>query len=73
MSGLTPVAFDIETSGLDSDAVVTVAGFSHELGHWLFLNTAGRDADTDRLVRALDADVDAAVSLEVIHDEGTLL
>lgn len=73
MSGLTPVAFDIETSGLDSDAVVTVAGFRHELGHWLFLNTAGRDADTDRLVRALDADVDAAVSLEVIHDEGTLL
>ena len=73
MSGLTPVAFDIETSGLDSDAVVTVAGFSHELGHWLFLNTAGRGADGDRLVQALDADVDAAVSLEVVHDEGTLL
>jgi hypothetical protein len=73
MSGLTPVAFDIETSGLDSNAVVTVAGFSHELGHWLFLNTASRDADADRLVQALDADVDAAISLEVVHDEGTLL
>jgi hypothetical protein len=73
MSDLAPVAFDIETSGLDSDAVVTVAGFSHELGHWLFLNTAGRDADADRLVQALDSDVDAAVSLEVVHDEGTLL
>lgn len=73
MSGLTPVAFDIEISGLDSDAVVTVAGFSHELGNWLFLNTAGRDADADRLVRALDTDVDATVSLEVVHHEGTLL
>lgn len=30
MSGRTPVAFDIETSGLDPEAVVTVAGFGHD-------------------------------------------
>jgi hypothetical protein len=73
MSGLAPVAFDIETSGLDADAVVTVAGFSHELGHWLFLNTAGRDADKRRLVQALESDVDTPVSLEIVQDEQTLL
>lgn len=73
MSGLTPVAFDIETSGLDADAVVTVAGFSHELGHWLFLNTAGRDADKERAVQALESDASAPISLEIVHDERTLL
>ena len=37
MSGsrLTPVAFDIETSGFDADAVITVAGFAHGLGESL--------------------------------------
>ena len=38
MADLTPVAFDIETSGLD-DAVITVAGLAHELGEFLILNT----------------------------------
>ncbi len=73
MSGLSPVAFDIETSGLDVDAVVTVAGFSHELGHWLFLNTAGRDADAAALRGGLEEVSRAPVSLEIVATEQALL
>ncbi|WP_302080536.1 hypothetical protein [Salinibaculum rarum] len=73
MSDLSPVAFDIETSGLDRDAVVTVAGFSHELGHWLFLNTAGRTADEATLTRHLETESRAPVSLEVVATEQALL
>lgn len=49
MADLTPVAFDIETSGLDTDAVITVAGLAHELGEFVILNTGGRDADQERI------------------------
>ncbi|WP_276414226.1 hypothetical protein [Haloarcula halobia] len=35
MGQLDPVAFDIETSGLTEDAVITVTGFAHDLGEWL--------------------------------------
>ena len=31
MSNLDPVEFDIKTSGLDNEAVITVAGFAHNL------------------------------------------
>jgi uncharacterized protein YprB with RNaseH-like and TPR domain len=41
MGNLDPVAFDIETSGLEEDAVITVAGIAHELGEVVILNTAG--------------------------------
>lgn len=40
VSQLAPLAFDIETSGLDDDAVITVAGFSHSLGESLILKTS---------------------------------
>jgi hypothetical protein len=43
MSNLDPVAFDIETSGFDDDAVVTVAGFAYDLGESLICNLDGRD------------------------------
>ena len=55
MSQLDPIAFDIETSGFDPDAVITVAGFAHSLGESLILNVDGRDAiPRQRLVAALD-------------------
>ncbi len=73
MSDLTPVAFDIETSGLDTDAVVTVAGFSHDVGHWLFLNTAGRNADEATLVQQLENESQRPVSLTVVRTEAALL
>lgn len=73
MSDLSPVAFDIETSGLDADAVVTVAGFSHELGNWLFLNTAGRNADEATLTHHLKNEVQTPVTLTVVPTEHALL
>ena len=49
MGSLAPVAFDIETSGLEPGAVITVAGLAFELGHVVVLNTAGRPVDADTL------------------------
>lgn len=73
-SQLTPVAFDIETSGFDTDAVITVAGFAHSLGESLFLNTGGHNAvDRKALVTSLDEESTGAVQLEVVEDEAALL
>ena len=73
-SQLTPVAFDIETSGFDTDAVITVAGFAHGLGESLFLNTGGHNAvDRNALVTSLDEESTGAVQLEVVEDEAALL
>ncbi len=73
MSELSPVAFDIETSGLGEDAVITVAGFRNSVGNWLALNTAGRSADERKLRAELEACVDAPVHLYVVADERALL
>jgi uncharacterized protein YprB with RNaseH-like and TPR domain len=73
MGDLSPVAFDIETSGLSQEAIITVAGFSHELGNWLVLNTAGAPADTTRLRTSLQEYSDARVQLEVVATEAALL
>lgn len=72
--GLDPIAFDIETSGLDEDAVITVAGFAHDLGESIILNVDGRDApDHQTLTTALDEHSTGAVSLEIVDDEAALL
>jgi len=72
--GLDPIAFDIETSGLDEDAVITVAGFAHELGESIILNVDGRDAPEHQpLITALDKHSAGAVSLEIVEDEAALL
>ena len=73
-SRLTPVAFDIETSGFDADAVITVAGFAHGLGESLILNTGGHsEVDRNTLVRALDEESTGTAQLDVVADEGELL
>ena len=72
--GLDPIAFDIETSGLDEDAVITIAGFAHDLGESIILNVDGRDApDHQTLTTALDEHSAGAVSLEIVDDEAALL
>jgi uncharacterized protein YprB with RNaseH-like and TPR domain len=73
MSHLDPVAFDIETSGLDNDAEITVAGFAHSLGESLILNTAGQTADPKALVTTLDQASAGTVQLELADDERGLL
>ncbi|MFC7060028.1 hypothetical protein [Halovenus salina] len=73
MGTLTPVAFDIETSGLDRGAVITVAGFTDDLGSWMVLNTGGRNADQDHLLDELRQCVENPVGLRVVEDEAALL
>ena len=74
MGQLNPIAFDIETSGLDEDAVITVAGFAHELGESIILNTGGRDIDDRQsLVTTLDEQSAGTVQLEIVDSEKALL
>jgi len=73
MGNLDPVAFDIETSGLGKDAVITVAGIAHELGEVIVLNTAGHEANSSHLERALVEESDGSVEVIVTEDEESLL
>jgi uncharacterized protein YprB with RNaseH-like and TPR domain len=74
MGDLNPIAFDIETSGLDDDAVITVAGFAHDIGESIILNTDGREIpDQQRLATALDKHSAGTVSLVVCANEAALL
>jgi uncharacterized protein YprB with RNaseH-like and TPR domain len=74
MSDLDPVAFDIETSGLGDNAILTVVGFAHNLGESLALNVAGSDTvDRKELVAALDETSAGTVQLDVVNDERALL
>lgn len=73
MGGLSPIAFDIETSGLGPDAIVTVAGFATEMGSWLALNTTGRAADPERLTEVVTAESGSNVSVDVYESEAGLL
>lgn len=73
MGDLEPVAFDIETSGLTDDAVITVAGIAHEMGEVLILNTGERDADQPRLERNLREYSAGDVELAVVETEHDLL
>jgi uncharacterized protein YprB with RNaseH-like and TPR domain len=67
MGGLTPLAFDVETTGLGPDAAITVAGIDAPPGAWLVLNTDGRPADTTALERAL-AEIDSRDPEVVVVD-----
>jgi uncharacterized protein YprB with RNaseH-like and TPR domain len=74
MGDLSPVAFDIETSGFDKNAVITVAGLVHEMGEILLLNTGGRYADHGRLTRALSPhSAGEALELRIVKREPALL
>lgn len=73
MGDLAPLAFDIETTGLEPDAVITVAGIAAELGAWLVLNTTGRHADAEQLTTTVEYQSGVAVDVAVVQDEETLL
>jgi uncharacterized protein YprB with RNaseH-like and TPR domain len=73
MGELKPVAFDIETTGLEADAAITVVGLAHELGEILILNTAGRRVQTDRLEQALTEHSIGHLKLSAVPDEPALL
>jgi len=73
MGDLDPIAFDIETSGLDESAVLTVAGFASTLGEVIVLNTGGRDANGTALEQALSEYSSNGVDVLVTTDEQELL
>ncbi|UPV75627.1 hypothetical protein M0R89_06065 [Halorussus limi] len=73
MGDLAPVAFDIETSGLQEGSVVTVAGFSHQLRNWLVLNTQSRPADRGLLRDELGQYTNKSTELRVVDNEEVLL
>lgn len=73
MASLEPVAFDIETSGLGGDAVITVAGFAHSLGAFQVLNTDGQDVNRERLSSSYNHACDGTLQLRTVHDERALL
>lgn len=73
MGELSPIAFDIETTGLEREAVVTVAGLATDVGAWLALNTGDRDVDATRLAEEVERASGSHVRLSVSRDEGGLL
>lgn len=73
MGDLSPIAFDIETSGLEPGAVVTVAGLTTDMGSWLALNTTERDANAERLATAVEHESGSNVRVSVFQNEPLLL
>ncbi|ATW88433.1 hypothetical protein halTADL_1678 [Halohasta litchfieldiae] len=73
MGNLDPVAFDIETSGLGEEAVITVAGIAHELGEVIILNTAGREANSSHLEQTLLEESVGSIEVIVTREEEGLL
>ena len=73
MGDLSPIAFDIETSGLEPGAVVTVAGLTTDMGSWLALNTTERDADAERLAAAVEHESGSNIRVSVYRNEQHLL
>jgi len=73
MGSLAPVAFDIETSGLEPESVITVAGLTFELGHVVVLNTAERPVDADALEKRLTTQSSHQIDLRVCKSESELI
>jgi uncharacterized protein YprB with RNaseH-like and TPR domain len=73
MGSLDPIAFDIETSGLDDSAVLTVAGLAHSLGEVLILNIDGRTANSSQLENTLQQDSIGNIEVLLADDEEALL
>jgi uncharacterized protein YprB with RNaseH-like and TPR domain len=70
---LTPVAFDIETSGFETDAVVTVVGVVLPLGCRVMLNTDQRPVDHTALETTLADRFDRTLKLSCHRTEQDLL
>lgn len=67
MSSLTPVAFDIETTGFETTAQSTVLGLVFPAGVRVFVNTDGRSVSAEHLQNEQRALFDEQIVLSV-HD-----
>jgi len=70
---LTHVPFDIETSGFETAACVTVVGFAVPLGSRVFLNTGRQSVDQANLEASLSEQIETNVQLSTHESEYTLL
>lgn len=73
MGNLEPIAFDIETTGLNPASVVTVIGLATDVGAWMGLNTTGREADAAQLMTEVEYESGSNVRVSVYRDEHDLL
>jgi hypothetical protein len=73
MGDLAPIAFDIETSGLEPGSEITVAGLAFELGEVILVNTAGRPVVVEELEARLSRHSAGRVELKACQDEHALL
>lgn len=73
MGDLDPIAFDIETSGLDDEAVITVAGFATHFGEILIPNTSGKEAEPEQLEATIAQSARENFDLIVTDSEPELL
>jgi len=73
MSALSPVAFDIETTGFETTAETTVIGLVFPMGVRVFLNTDGRTVDTDQLTQQQESLFGETVVLTTHASERDLL
>lgn len=70
---LRHVPFDIETSGFETTARVTVVGFALPLGTRVLLNAAGRDVDAETLEARLAETFETRIELSSHETEAELL
>lgn len=67
------VAFDIETSGLETEQTVTVAGLLTPERHAVIvLNTEARTVDADGIERLAGAESGHTIEVRIVEDEGNL-
>jgi len=72
MTQLDTVAFDIETTGFETDDQLTVVGFDFEHGSRVFLNTGGQSCPPT-LAESLDDEPVASVEFSAHESEAALL
>lgn len=72
MSSLTPIAFDIETTGFETTAQTTVIGMVFPMGLRVFLNTDRRVVDANQLSHQQESLFGKTVVLSVHDSERAL-
>lgn len=70
---LTPIAFDIETTGFETDATVTVVGFSLPLGCRILFATGDRAVRESTIEERLEDTFDVTIQVSAHRTEADLL
>lgn len=73
MSDLEARAIDIETTGFDYDAKISVIGVAAPIGNWIVVNTEGRTVNEPDLLKAVTKRSSQTVHLDFVDTEAGLL